>query len=247
MLEGNFIGTDPTATRNLGNRIMGILVSTGGQTVGGIQPGERNVIAYNGAVGVLVEGLARIRSAATECQRIRRNDSGQPWASISTSPRLRAARRRTIVGRRRSGANERQNYPIITSAAPEGGGTRVIGTLNSLASTTFDLDFYANSVCSTGRAIFRGRVLPGLDPDDDRRLRQRGVQLCSSRRSRRARPSTATATDPNGNTSELSPGIVFSVGPAWADPGTRQPDHRRPALRSGGDGDGRRESGHAEL
>ena len=57
--QGNFVGTDKAATRNLGNRIMGALVSTGGLTVGGILPGQGNVFAYNGAVGVLVEGLSQ--------------------------------------------------------------------------------------------------------------------------------------------------------------------------------------------
>ena len=45
------------------------------------------------------------------------------------------------------GANDLQNFPIITSAISSVGSTTIHGTLNSLANTTFTVDFYANVAC----------------------------------------------------------------------------------------------------
>jgi hypothetical protein len=221
-LEGNFIGTDKTATRNLGNRALGILVSTGGQTIGGIQPGKGNVIAYNGAVGVLVEGLAQnpIRGNRMFKNGFGGVHSGQAMGidlHFSATP---GGPSPNDEGDADPGANERQNYPIITSAVPEGGGTRVIGTLNSLASTTFDLDFYSNSVC-----LDRPRDLPqaefylGSTQITTDASGNASFNLVLVTPIPAGAAVTATATDPNGNTSELTPGIVFSVGPGVGGPG----------------------------
>ena len=221
-LHGNFIGTDTTGTKNFGNRIMGALISTGGQAIGGTGAGEGNVIAYNGAVGALVEGLSQnpIRGNRMFKNGIGGVTSGQAMGidlHFSATPGGPTA---NDPGDEDPGANERQNYPILTSAVPEGGGTRVIGTLNSLASTTFDLDFYANPSC---------RARPRDLPQAESYLGSEQVTTDASGNAsfnfllgtpiEAGAPVTATATDPNGNTSELSPGIVFSVGPGVGGPG----------------------------
>ncbi len=65
MIQGNFIGTDATATLNLGNGDGGIVVAGSNWTIGGEGAGEGNVIAHNGApYGGIVNGgypMARIR------------------------------------------------------------------------------------------------------------------------------------------------------------------------------------------
>jgi hypothetical protein len=48
-----------------------------------------------------------------------------------------------------TGANELQNYPVLTSATVLAGGTRVRGRLRSLPSTSFIVDFYANVASDT--------------------------------------------------------------------------------------------------
>ncbi len=51
-----------------------------------------------------------------------------------------------------SGPNGLQNFPVIASATSVPGGTTISGTLNSLASTNFDLVFYSNPACNPGEA-----------------------------------------------------------------------------------------------
>ncbi len=57
---GNCIGTDASGTADLGNSYDGVLIDNDAQnnTIGGSAPGEGNVSAHNGGVGVLVDGSA---------------------------------------------------------------------------------------------------------------------------------------------------------------------------------------------
>ena len=59
-IEGNFIGTDKTGTKSLGNSDAAVVItgSSSGNTVGGTTVGARNVISGNEAEGVLVRGTA---------------------------------------------------------------------------------------------------------------------------------------------------------------------------------------------
>ena len=59
-VKGNFIGTDLTGTTGVPNTGSGVFFesSASGNTVGGTNPGDGNVIAFNGAQGVLVSGAA---------------------------------------------------------------------------------------------------------------------------------------------------------------------------------------------
>jgi CSLREA domain-containing protein/uncharacterized repeat protein (TIGR01451 family) len=54
------------------------------------------------------------------------------------------------------GANDLQNYPVITSATVSGGNLTVTGTLNSLASTQFTLQFFGNTTAGDEGRIFLG-------------------------------------------------------------------------------------------
>ncbi len=52
--QGNAVGTDFSGTRNLGNRFNGVYVTSGILSIGGIAPGEANLIAFNGWAGILL-------------------------------------------------------------------------------------------------------------------------------------------------------------------------------------------------
>ena len=94
------------------------------------------------------------------------------WAS----PPAPTARRRTIRATPMRAADTPTTGRTSRSSRrrrPDGGGTRVIGTLNSIASTVFDLDFYSNPSCRTRpRALLQARDLPRHDAGHDGRGRQ---------------------------------------------------------------------------
>jgi CSLREA domain-containing protein len=56
-IEGNFIGTDATGTRDLGNALSGVTIfDAPNNTVGGTTPAARNVISGNDEIGVNIGG-----------------------------------------------------------------------------------------------------------------------------------------------------------------------------------------------
>lgn len=65
LVEGDFIGTDATGTHALGNRSAGVALYHGsvGNTIGGSQPGDRNVISANLEDGVdITDKLTRLNA-----------------------------------------------------------------------------------------------------------------------------------------------------------------------------------------
>ncbi|MGB5540294.1 MAG: right-handed parallel beta-helix repeat-containing protein, partial [Gammaproteobacteria bacterium] len=58
-IAGNYLGTDATGSADLGNGNDGIrILSVPGNTIGGLNPGDRNVISGNGNNGLLIDGVA---------------------------------------------------------------------------------------------------------------------------------------------------------------------------------------------
>lgn len=183
LVQGNYIGTDITGTRSLGNSRHGIFIPEGSNNIiGGRTAAEGNIIAFNNGGVNVAQG---INNAILYNSIFSNNDLGI---------RLGA-----------SGGNNLQNFPVLTSAASSGGSTTIIGRLNSTANKTFRLEFFSNSA---------------LDPSGyGEGQRFIGYQNVTTNSSGNASftvnlPTslvgqfiTATATDPNNNTSEFSQGI----------------------------------------
>ena len=56
-ITGNYVGTDATGTKDLGNTYHGVYIDYGkNNTIGGTTAGERNVISGNNGNGILIEG-----------------------------------------------------------------------------------------------------------------------------------------------------------------------------------------------
>ncbi len=219
IIRGNFIGTDATGTLDLGAQRNGIQVSSStGAVIGGIGPGEGNLIAFNGknsspSGGILVTGgTATIRGNSIYANRPVATVDG---LGIDLVVGGVAGVTPNDAGDADTGPNGRQNFPVVTSATlqiPQGNGTRVQGTLNSKASTTYDVDFYRicnvrpqdllegqdymGSIVVTTDASGNG-VFDTVLPDN----------IAPGERV------TATATDPSGNTSEFSQELVFASTP----------------------------------
>src|SRR5205085_931486 len=100
-----------------------------------------------------------------------------------------------------SGANNQQNFPVLTSAIAGGSSTYFTGTLNSGANATYFVDFYANAQCpgsgfrEGGRYLGAG-VVTTVGNDGTFQITVPGASTASEFFS-------ATATDSAGNTSEF--------------------------------------------
>jgi parallel beta-helix repeat protein len=214
VVEGNRVGVQADGVSPLGNATDGIQIGQGESqtTVGGTDPNAGNVVAYNGGSGIHV--------VDSDENAIRSN---LVWSNgglgIDLEPSGVTA---NDPGDADTGSNQKQNFPILTSItilAPQGTGTRIQGILHSAPSTTYDLDFFSNDVCipfphefleakrflGAGQVTTNGSGAAAIDVTVPATI-QAGEHV------------TATATDPAGNTSELSQRIVFSINPASGDP-----------------------------
>ena len=213
-VQGNYIGVLPDGV-NLGNTSAGVLIASGASNNIIGEPrqagdagllatfeqkltGQRNLIAGNKQNGVSISGGANNtvsgnRIFDNEKQGIDLGDNG-----VTAND----------TGDNDSGANLLQNFPILTNATMNAGGVMVSGTLNSRNSTQYQLDFYGNLECDPsgngqGRN-FLGRAYVTTDGGGDAGF---AVTLSGPAL---GTVITATATDPDGNTSEFSPCLPSS-------------------------------------
>ncbi len=201
VVQGNFIGTDPTGTR-AGPNGNGVAVVGGAynNTVDATAAGAPNIIEFNTGAGVVVG--ASITDSGTIDNTIRGNsiykngglgiDLGDDGVTHNHthSPS--------------SGPNNLQNFPELSGArALRGGHTQVTGTLHSIPNKTFTLDFYASaspnpSGCGEGQH-YLGHVTVTTNAHG---IASFNVQLSAATTA--GQVVSATATDAAGNTSEFS-------------------------------------------
>ncbi|MET0383102.1 MAG: right-handed parallel beta-helix repeat-containing protein, partial [Burkholderiaceae bacterium] len=136
IVEGNYIGVDATGAGSLSNSFPGVFIgSTGasGNTIGGTAAGAGNVIA-NHSKGVIVgigTGNAILGNSIHDNSAIG-IDIGSNGVTANDA------------GDADTGANDLQNFPVITSATSNGGNITFVGSLNSNASTTYRIEFFAS-------------------------------------------------------------------------------------------------------
>lgn len=201
-VQGNFIGTDISGTVPLPNTLQGF---GGGNSQGGIMinRGVNNLIsgnriAFNGAAGVWVVTLPNttvgIRNRITGNETFGNIGLGIDLGTAGITP--------NDAGDSDTDANNLQNFPLITSFVP-GTVTNVNGTLSSAPNTTYELEFYANQGCHASGSGEGSRSLGKTSATTDGSGNLSfSAQVGSSNANETI---TATATDPNGNTSEFSP------------------------------------------
>src|SRR5205085_6457378 len=144
-IRGNFIGTKADGISALGNGGSGLTLSGGGagfNIIGGVDAGDRNTIAFNGADGLTL-------STANVGNSIRGNSI---FSNGTTSLHLGIDLGSDGVTANDdkdgdTGPNHLQNFPVITSALVTGSTKTIKGTLNSTPGEQFDIDFYANDSC----------------------------------------------------------------------------------------------------
>ena len=207
-IAGNLVGTQGDGTSSLGNGQNGILVSgstpVGANTIGSTAAGAGNVIAFNRGAGIKVDtGNVRQKVAGN---RIYSNVG----LGIDLGPTGVTA---NDIGDADSGANELQNFPVLTMAASDGVSTTVQGSLTSAIATSYRLEFFSSPSCD-GSGHGEGRTFLGAvehTSDNDGVLTFTAVLGVGTAGDEVV---TATATDPNGNTSELSACVSVTAGVA---------------------------------
>ena len=217
---GNFIGTDLSATLELGNPGGGIYVleENGDVTIGGTAPGEGNVIAHNGRRLISFIGGVHVRNGRTKIRGNRIFDNrylgidllgGRAGGSVTPND----------PGDLDGGPNANQNFPIITDVGVTGAGTDVSGYLDSTPSTTFDIDFFAGPTCSIFPTGFQQgeRYISSLTLATDASGRVDFLTTVPYQL-QPGESMTATATDPQGRTSEFSQRLILSIDPRSGPP-----------------------------
>jgi hypothetical protein len=141
---GNYIGLTAAGTAALPNSGAGvILAGVTNNDIGGVAAGQGNRIAHNTQEGVIVwDGAVDNRILGNRLE-----NNGLLGIDLDGD-----AVTANDTGDGDSGANQRQNYPVLSEAYPlvGDGGTGVLGSLNSTANTSFRIEFFASPVCDAG-------------------------------------------------------------------------------------------------
>jgi CSLREA domain-containing protein len=202
IVRGNFIGTDLTGTNGLGNSGAGVsigpLQTSSGNIIGGFGLDDGNVIAFNGGDGVTV-------NLGIENAILGNSIHSNGGLGIDLAPDGVTA---NDANDGDSGVNNLQNFPILNLATANAGKVTVQGTLDSTPNTQFKVQLFSNSSCDpSGHG--EGEKLVGLFKTTTVTTDSGGNAnfTISLNASAGGKFITATATDPDGNTSEFSPCI----------------------------------------
>ncbi len=205
LVMGNYIGTDAAGTGPLGNTNRGIHISqdynSESNIVGGTQPAQSNVIAYNGKGIVLLESTQY--GNAILGNSIHSNiglgiDLGDDGVTANDP------------GDTDTGENALQNFPVLTEAAVCGGSTTVSGMLDSTPSTQFRIEFFTNSGSDTS-GYGEGESFFGFADVTTSAAGTASFSVNLPAVITNGYYLTSTATDPDKNTSEFSE----SFSPTW--------------------------------
>lgn len=237
-VQGNLIGTDATGSAALsnGSTILGsaaIVVSGNNNLIGGTAPGAGNVIAFNlGApYSSTVQGHGEGVVVFNGTGNTIRGNSIYSNAGLGIDLKDDGVTANDPCDTD-FGPNNIQNFPVLTKAVVVGSSTRVIGTLNSQASTTYQLDFYSSDACDpSGHGEGQTYLGAATVPTDASCNASFDVTLPVA-----ANPQgrvTATATNPGGSTSEFSACLPLSATYDTITP-CRVVDTRNPAGPYGG-------------
>jgi uncharacterized repeat protein (TIGR01451 family) len=193
-VRGNSIGTNSSGTLSLGNSINGVLILGGsGSAIGAVGSASSNTISFNGGAGVAVE--SGVNNAVLSNSIVFNGGLGIDLAVTGVTP--------NDAGDGDAGANNRQNFPLITSASAAGASTAIVGTLNSNPNTIFRIEFFSNQVPNAS-GFGEGQTFIGSTTVTTDGTGDGGFNLTFPVTIPPGQVITATATDPAGNTSEFS-------------------------------------------
>lgn len=197
-VQGNTIGLD-AAGGPLPNGSHGIHFAGPALfgTIGGLEPGEGNVIAHNHGDGVSIEErwVFDVEIAGNS---IHDND-GLAIDALNDGPTANDDRDSD------RGWDEMQNYPVLTSAVSRGDSVQVSGTLGSALGQRFRVDVYGDLACDPSGHGEARWYLGSIDSvATDSVFGQAAFSAVLPSPSPEMLYLSATAVDSAGNTSELA-------------------------------------------
>jgi hypothetical protein len=136
VVEGNSIGTDLAAAVPVRNAIDGVLITQNASNnlIGGTATGAGNSIAYNIGNGVNV--LSGTGNSILSNMIFGNNLLGIDLGGNGVSPNSPAGGQ---------GPNDLQSYPVLTAVSSSGTSASIQGNFESLASTSFLIQFFSNT------------------------------------------------------------------------------------------------------
>jgi titin len=209
-VRGNFIGTDVTGARDLGNARHGVFVTRGAfqSRIGGKASGTGNVIVHNGGAGVLIgsDPDAGYLTPAGDQNAVYRNriyDNGGLGIDLGPNDGVTPNDLNDPDNSADREDNRLFNFPVLESAALSPLGLRVTGRLNTESEMTVRIEFFVSpskdeSDHGEGRR-FLGATTVITGPGENTVEFAKLLPAVSP-----GRFLTATATDALGNTSEFS-------------------------------------------
>ena len=209
-ITGNFIGSRADGTGSFFGNGTGISFSesASNNTIGGTALGAGNLIAFNTGMGVFVDKKAINNAVLGNAIYSNPNQLGIDLYSgmLGVTP--------NDVGDADTGANNLQNFPVITSVISTGGTTTIQGTLESTSNSQFRIELFSNNACDlTG--FGQGQSYLGFTNITTDASGHGSFTLNVPSANVVGGFFSATATDSNGSTSEFSAcasGVVSSPG-----------------------------------
>jgi Bacterial Ig domain/Periplasmic copper-binding protein (NosD) len=212
LVQGNIIGSDVTGTVPLGNGGDGVTIDgysfwpSANNTIGGTAAMAANLIANNGGAGVNVldpddSGL-NVGNAILSNSIYNNATLGIDLGGDGVTPNHNGG----LI----TGPNGFQNYPVLSLASSSSTQTTIKGSLNGGSNTTYTIQFFSNTTSDpSGHGqgqTYLGSISATTDSAGNVNFTATlNVGITSSSFI------SATATDPNGNTSEFSADIADSL------------------------------------
>ena len=225
--SGNTIGGAPPCAGNLisSNGRYGVWIGKSSGSMGNLVQGNR--VEFNRVAGVEIDSGSQSNTiggtsagAATSLMETTGKHSRRRWRGGRRATTTTNAIRGNSIGGNgglgidlggdgatpnttagpHTGPNGLQNFPVLTAASPDS--TEVKGTLNAMPCTPFAVDFYTSGILGS----YLGSATVTTDSSGNATFDVSGLGATT-----RGVTITATATDPNGNTSEFSQSIVASA------------------------------------
>jgi hypothetical protein len=202
VIQHNQIGTSATGATGLGNAADGISVgNTGPDTIGASTAANGNTIASNARDGVRVgngTGHALLANAIFGNGTAGHRDSiGIDLTACGTCDGVTP----NDAGDVDTGPNGYQNFPVLTKVTRTASATTVTGTLNSVAHQTYRVRFFSNAACDASGFGEAQTYIGAVNVSLVGTTASFTAQLPVVAHGRRL---AATATAPDGSTSELS-------------------------------------------